>query len=135
MKYGKQAKKSLWKRMRGSAATLVFVAILFVFLARATWNLYSRVDTSAAKLAQAQTELAILKSRESNLARKVGYISTQQGIEAEIRSKFHAVKEGESVAVIIDDKDRTRQNQAAVVGSASTTATTTRSWWRRLFGL
>lgn len=135
MKYGKQRKSSFWKRIQSSPVLLVAALVLFIFLGRATWNIYSKAEASADKFARAQTELANLRKRESDLSRKVSYISTQQGIEAEIRTKFHAVKEGESVAVIVDEKDRNRQNQATVLTPASTTATTTRSWWRKLFGL
>jgi hypothetical protein len=58
---------------------------------------------SANYLTREQLEFTKLKSREIELDKSVKYLKTDKGIEAEIRSKFRVVKEGESVAVIVDN--------------------------------
>ncbi|MEK7609725.1 MAG: hypothetical protein AAB470_01215 [Patescibacteria group bacterium] len=127
MKYGN---RSIWKKVISSPITTVTVLILIFFLAKATWNIYQKASLSGAKLSQAQAELLKLQNRQSDLSRKVDHLSTDQGIEAEIRTKYPAVKAGESVAVIIDD------SQTANVSNA--TSTPELSWWKkmlRIFGL
>ncbi len=123
MKYGN---RSRWKKIVGSPITLVVVVMLLLFLAKGNWNLYKKTEVSAARLTQARLELDTLKDREQVIAGKVQKLSTPEGIEAEIRTKFHGVKAGESVAVIIDDE------QSASAKSAFDMATSTLGWWGRL---
>lgn len=93
--------------------------IVVVILARASLNIYSKVETSEIKLLQAQANLEKFSGRQQDISRKVEYLSTDQGIEAEIRTKYHAVKKGEQVAVIVDDAQKT-----GVFSSASDTMAT-----------
>jgi cell division protein FtsB len=124
MRYGN---RSLGKRVVASPFALVGAFILFVVLANASWNIYGKARASSARLEDVQIQLAQLRERQGELNSKVSRLSTEQGIESEIRTKFHAVKEGESVAVIIDEEPKT-----AAVGDASSTETAPAGWWRRL---
>ena len=134
MRYG--ARSSVWQRIIASPVTMVVGAIVLAILAKATWNIYEKADGSSARLASAQAELARARDREGELSAAVGRLSTEQGIEAEIRTRYHAVKEGESVAVIIDD-DKARVS-AGIPDASVALATTSMPWWRRflhLFGI
>jgi cell division protein FtsB len=122
MKYGKH---SLWKKVISSPFTLLFVLIAFVFLVRATWVIYHKADLSATRLTQVEEEFSELKDRKTDLMAEVQYLSTDQGVETEIRTKYRALKDGESLAVIVDDS-----KQETPILQASTTLTV--SWWRRL---
>lgn len=126
MKYGN---RSIWKRVLGSPISLVVAGIVLVVLVKATWNISSKTIQSAEKLAQAQAELARLNERQSELQGRVGLLSTDQGIEAEIRTKFRAVREGESVAVIVDEDDGPA---VALLGSENIISTSTDGWFRRM---
>lgn len=101
--------------------------VVFV-LARASLNIYSKVETSETKLLQAQANLEKLSERQQDISRKVEYLSTDQGIEAEIRTKYHAVKDGEQVAVIVDDS----QKAPAVQSASGTTATSSSGFFGRI---
>ena len=57
----------------------------------------------------------------------IAELSTTQGIEAELREKYHAVKEGESVAVIIGASSTGSSSD----NNSSVTSTKT-SWWGSL---
>jgi cell division protein FtsB len=98
------SKRSSWKKYLASPIALVLLLIAFGILVRATWNLSSKATAGSARLAQAQTEFGKLEQRKNDLAGKVGKLSSDEGLEAEIRTKYRAVKEGESVAVIIDNE-------------------------------
>lgn len=116
MKYGN---RSLWQRFIASPFSIVFLIIVVFVLARAGFNIWSKVETSANQLGQAEASLARVTERQIEMSRKVEYLSTDQGIEAEIRTKYHAVKDGEQVAVIVDDSQKSDS-----VENASSTADT-----------
>ncbi len=106
---------------------MVVAIVLLVILAKATWNISHKAAASAAKLQSAQAELNKLELREAELNSKVAKLSDDQGIEAEIRTKYHAVKEGESVAVIVVEP----QTAHVAGGVSGTLATSTLGWWGR----
>jgi cell division protein FtsB len=131
MRYGN---RSPWKRIITSPISCTVLLIVLFFLAKATWNIKEKAELSSLKLTQAQTELAKLKDRQTELSVKVARLSSEEGFEAEIRSKYPAIREGESVAVIIEE-----DSQLANASGASTTEDLNKKgWWRKLlafFGL
>lgn len=121
MKYGN---RSPWKRYLASPLALILSFIVFILLARASFSISQKSTLSASRLAQARVEFEKLKSRQDDLSSKVGKLSSDGGLESEIRSKYRAVKDGESVAVIIDDSKST--------STATTSAPIKKGWWGRL---
>ena len=90
-----------------SRATQVVLLLLVVLLARSTWNVYQKSRESEARREIKEKELAELKSRAETLSREVARLNTPKGIEEEIREQFNVAKEGEQVAVILDEKNST----------------------------
>lgn len=129
MKYGN---RSLWKRFIASPIALVVAAVLLAILAKAGWNIYEKAQISSDRLEQAQAELAKLRDRQTKLSETVGYLSTERGLENEIRTKYHAIKDGESVAVIVDESKEQSQRAAAAEAASSAQATTTLGWWGKM---
>lgn len=131
MKYGNS---SSWKRFISSPFTLLAVIVLFLFLTKAVWGIREKNTLSVSRLELAQAELTKLESHQRDLAEQIRYLSTEQGIESELRTKYRAIREGESVAVIVDD------NQTASVIDASSTVmnkAAEKSWFKkflRFFG-
>ena len=125
MKYGN---RSLWRRFISSPFSVVVLAVVVFILARAVINIQNKVETSATKLEQAQAEYDRLLQRQNDISRRVGYLATDQGVEAEIRTKYHAIKDGEQVAVIVDGPQSANILQTA----SGTVATSTPGFWRRL---
>ncbi len=121
MKYGN---RSPWKRHLASPLALILSFILVILLARASFSISQKSTLSASRLAQAQVEFQKLKTRQEDLSNKVGKLSSDGGLESEIRSKYRAIKEGESVAVIVDDNKGT--------STATTSVPTKSGWWRRM---
>ncbi|MES2314402.1 MAG: hypothetical protein V4524_00485 [Patescibacteria group bacterium] len=123
MKYGNRAP---WKRFFYSPASIGIALIACVFIFRGAWNIHTKALLAQDRLDQAKAELADLQSQKASLSVSIDHLSTPAGMEAELREKYHAVKEGESVAVIIDpsaDKNAT---------SAQSTTTPPISWWGSL---
>lgn len=123
MNYGN---RSSIRKILASPFVLFFVLIIFTILARATWKVHQKEMLSSSKLAQTQGELERLKTRQIELENQLGYLSSEEGVEAELRTKYRAVREGESVAVIIDT------SQADVVQNRVNSATTSPGWFKRM---
>ena len=122
MKYGNRRTEN---RILSSPITIVGLTILIIILARATWSIREKSVASANKLSQAKSELAKLEDHQADIGQQVNHLSTEQGIEAELRTKYRAVKTGESVAVIVDNS-QTASNSP--IGRASTSSSLTASF-------
>lgn len=121
----KYSNKPIYERVAASPLALVTVLVVFAILAKAAWNIHEKASLSSQRLALEQAQMDKLRQSQSDLAAKVAYLSTDQGMEAEMRAKFKAVKDGEQVAVIVDDGSQT----AAVAEATSTQPTV--GWWGR----
>lgn len=125
MKYGNRAH---WKRYLASPVALIFLLLVLFVLARATFRLTAKADSGEVRLAQAQAEYQKLEQRKADLSIKVEKLSTTEGLESEIRAKYRAVKDGESVAVIIDEE----HSAAALNASSTVKVGFFRRVWRKL---
>jgi len=123
MKYGN---KSLWKKISHSRVVFAVLILIAIIMARATWNMYDKASYSKERLDQSVASLAELTAHQKALNEKVEYLSTDQGIQSEIRTKFRAVEEGESVAVIVGDisSNNNLQSSSTVISLP---------WWRKIF--
>lgn len=119
-------RKKTYKKFLYSPLTLFILFILFLVMLKAIWGVYAKEQMSARSLEREMAEYSKMVAREKELAQAVEYLKTEKGVETEIRSKFRVVKEGESVAVIVDNDDK-----------AVPVATTTpkKGFWKRIFGL
>ena len=112
MKYGN---RPLWYKIVRSPIMLCIGIVLFVVLAKAAWNIHEKAAVSGARLDQAQHELLKLEERKQDLSGKVAFLSTDQGVESELRTKYLAVKGDESVAVITDAESSTTATSTPIV--------------------
>lgn len=122
-------KKKSYRKFIYSPVTLFILCLVFLLLAKALFGVYGKERVSAGYLARQQTEYSKMKEREKELSDSVEYLKTEQGVEAEIRSKFRVVKEGESVAVIVDN------DAPATTTSATTTPKTLFQKFLGFFGM
>jgi hypothetical protein len=126
MHYGK---RKVVRKILQSPLVLVGVLVLFIILAKATWNIHEKASLSETKLSQMQLEFQKTGDHQRDLEKQVSYLSSEQGIESELRSKYRAVKNGESVAVIVDD-----EQTAAAANASNTNGAMSQNvgWFRRL---
>jgi cell division protein FtsB len=127
--------RSRFRTIVGSPITLVLAILLLVLLGRGAYNIHAKAAESARKLADAETNLAKLETNRTNIQSRIAELSTDAGVEASIREKYHAVAPGESVAVIIDtDADQQRGGSAMAAAHASSTESDAGlSWWQRFW--
>ncbi len=121
----KYSNRTFWQKISSSPFVVIIFILLIIVLIRANFRIYGKVYVSNQRLQQSQNEISRLNDRKVELISKVDKLSTGEGIESEIRSKYMAVKEGESVAVIIDDSKKDQNNNI--------TATSSDSWFKRVW--
>jgi len=112
--------KRKFKKFVYSKPVLVALFLLVFFVGKATWNVYDKLEMSKLNLEKEMRELQKLQERQAALASQIDYLQTDQGVEAEIRKKYRVVKEGEEIAVIIDDD----------ITLPEATTTPKRSFWK-----
>jgi hypothetical protein len=69
------------------------------------------------------------KDYEIEISKKVDFLSTDEGAQSVLRSKFLGIKEGEAVAVIVKDEN------SPELKSSSTPQKIKSSFWKRLADL
>ena len=133
MKYGN---KSLWKRLFYSPIGILAALIILFLLIRGGVSIHEKSLIAQIRLDQAQTEYTDLQKQQKSLSASIDQLSTPAGIEAALREKYHAVKQGEEVAVIVDKSVSTNDTSSST--GVDNKTTTNLSWWSRLlsvFGL
>ena len=121
-------KNSRWKTIVSSHVSLIILAIIVFVIVNATVNIHEKSVTSQQRLRDAEAELQKIKNHAEDVSKEINYLSDDKGIEAELRIKYKAVREGESVAVIIGDDSQL----ANAVSSSSTKSVV---WYKRIFGI
>lgn len=112
-------KSSKIQRIVLSLPFLILMTVLVVLVAVSALKMYQTSRGTQETVNQLEEEREELTIREQQLMNTTANLSTQRGIEEEIREKFSVVKEGERVIVLVDDPEV----------SATSTANG-QSWWR-----
>jgi len=76
--------------------------VIAVIVGRAVWNLYIKERDTNNKLEEVRAEHNDLKERSEFLEYEIKRLSTDVGVEEEIRNQYGLAQEGERVFVIVD---------------------------------
>lgn len=115
MKYGKPG---IWRKIISSKITLIVILIVLILMARGANEMKRKNDLSASRLDTIKKDYQKLDTYKTELENRINYLSTTEGIESELRTKFRAVKEGEQIAVIID-KDAESSSSSTVINNVA----------------
>jgi len=128
--------RSFWQALVSSPFMFVAGLIILVLLGRATWNIHKSDETVSVKTAETQAEIDRLEVQKTDLTSKIDQLSSPDGIESELRTKYRGTKEGESVAVILDDSASTSSTSSGNSAGSGSEANSTsgQSWWGRIWG-
>ena len=129
MKYGN---RSLWKRLFYSPIGILVAFVVLVLLIRGGLSIHQKAIIAQIRLNQTQTELENLQQQQLSLTNSISQLSTPEGIEAALREKYHAVKQGESVAVIVDSQNISNNQSSS---SQDVMATPSRSWFGNILNI
>lgn len=87
-----------------SKFTLVSLLILFILLARGVYSLYLKNNESLDMRRDAELRLKSILSRKDTIGKEIEKLSSDEGVENEIREKFNVVKPGEKVVIIVPEE-------------------------------
>lgn len=96
-----QRKQKIRKRMYSKTA-LFFMCLLIFFISRGVYGIYQKEKASRLEVERVSKQKAEIEARLAFVSKSADLLSTQHGIETEIRNKFDVVKPGEEVIVVVD---------------------------------
>lgn len=77
--------------------------ILLILLGNSTRRVYNKKEEAGLALVRMEQEIGDLEERESELRSEQAKLKTDEGIDFELRKKFNIAREGEGVAIIVDE--------------------------------
>ncbi len=84
--------------------SVFFLILLLFLLLKGVVNIYIKSRESSLLKKEAEIKLSDLEKRYSDLESDIAHLSTEEGIEEELRTKFGVVKPGEKVIVVVKDE-------------------------------
>lgn len=84
--------------------TIIIMAIFVVLILHSAWRMHEKSLDALSKRDKALEELHVLETRKAELETDVARLSSDRGIEEEIRDRFMVAKEGEKVMIVVAPK-------------------------------
>jgi cell division protein FtsB len=103
---------TIWGFILRWAGALVLFLIMF-FTVRAAWNMYLRFAAASESEKAATAELADLKERQIEVEAAVATLSSDRGVEAEVRERYGVALPGEGRIEIVRN-DNTEEELGAL---------------------
>lgn len=122
-------RRSIFHKISTSNTFIVFLIILAIFFIRVALKSKDRLVNNQKKMDEINKEYKERKDYEIEISKKVDFLSTDEGAQSVLRSKFLGIKEGEAVAVIVKDEN------SPELKSSSTPQKIKSSFWKRLADL
>ena len=116
-------RKQRMKELLYSWPALILMVVLVFFLIKGSAEVMVKERESAKRVENLEKETEALSAREAELRDGIARLQTEEGIVEEIREKFSVAREGEYVAIIVDEK-----------ANASSTESTEGSWYKKILG-
>ncbi|HMO79100.1 MAG TPA: septum formation initiator family protein [Candidatus Paceibacterota bacterium] len=96
-----QKKIIVKKRIYSNFSIILLLIILFLVL-NSTYELWKKYKYTKMVLENDERKLSELKDQKNNLEEKIQDLSTEVGVERELRERFYLAKPEENVIFIID---------------------------------
>jgi cell division protein FtsB len=100
------------QRVLFSLPFLILAMGLVILVSISAYKMYQTSRDTQETVERLEEERDEMSIRQEQLLNTAADLSTQRGIEQEIREKFSVVKEGERVIVLVDDPDRNSTSTA-----------------------
>ena len=97
------------RRILYSKAALIVLGVLVVWFSYQVFIVYEKDKQARERRAESVALLQELEGRKNQLRSEVERLSTDRGIEEEIRDRFEVAREGEQVIVIVDAPEESKQ--------------------------
>lgn len=100
-----QEKKNFRKIMHSKIVLIILGVLVLLFIYNVIKLANKAVDTKRNREI-AEKKIAELQIQKEELTKEIEKLSTEKGIEEDIREKFGLGKEGEGMIVIVDDESK-----------------------------
>ncbi len=107
-----------------SRFTQVILLVLSLLIFWSAYDRYLVAKEMSEKRLALEGEMAELEERQINLDKEVKYLSSDRGVEAEMRRQFDIAREGEQVVIIMDD------DQATLTATTTPNNEEVRPWYK-----
>ncbi len=98
--------KQRLRRFVSSPWIIAGLGVLIVIAGWNTWDMYQKWRLSEETLEKTRISYDNLEKREVFLNSKIESLSTEGGIEAEVRERFGVAKPGEGVIVVLSEEEQ-----------------------------
>lgn len=82
----------------------VFLVIIALYSLFSTYTVYQKKRQSDIDMIDAEQRVFVLSAKETALLKEIDHLQTDEGLEAEIRSKYSVAKDKEKVVVLVEDQ-------------------------------
>lgn len=103
-------KKKSWTHSPVLAVFLVVVLCWGLFV---VYRMYVKNREAVALRNQFQGELETLNHKKEELSDKINNLSTDRGLEAEVRNRYRVIRPGEQLVIVVDDAAKNGQPTAS----------------------
>ncbi|MEK7066690.1 MAG: hypothetical protein AAB965_03940 [Patescibacteria group bacterium] len=104
-----QEHRTLRRTLRSPVISAVLVIVL-VSITNSTWEVYKKDKVARINKEEVEKQLADLSTKRDYLIGQLNNLSTERGIENELRSKYQVTKEGERELVVVDMATTSQDN-------------------------
>lgn len=84
--------------------TIGILSVVILIVLHSTWVVYRKKVESERMKQNSLKNVESLRARDNELQEKIDRLSTKQGIEEEVRSKFSVAKDDENIVIIVQDE-------------------------------
>lgn len=110
------------KRVLYSYPSLALLTVLTFFIVKGAFGIVMIERDSAGRVGELEEQSAALNLREDKLEEEIARLQSEEGIVEAIKDKFSVTREGEYVAIIVDERTK-----------ATTTDELSQIWYERLW--
>ncbi len=98
--------RSMFRRALYAKPTIIMIALLTAFVTHGAWGMFQKSTEAALRADDANARLGELRSRSDELTTDIKLLSSERGVEEEIRDRFMVAKEGENVMIVTDPEEK-----------------------------
>jgi len=103
--------KRQFRKIVESKPVLVILCVFLVFFIFNIIKLVNKASETKQNRDVAQDKINELEKQKEDLEQKIQKLSTEKGVEEDIREKFGLGKEGEGMVVIVEDENKIKTEE------------------------
>jgi len=115
-------RKQRMKRLLYSVPSLICLSAITFFLAKGAGGVMLKERESAGVVSGLEAKALASEERQKELEASIERLKTEEGVMEEIKDKFSVTREGEHVAIIVDERR-----------AATSTGVPERAWYKRFW--